>query len=447
MTRARQRVGRVRAESALAALDTQVMAIEAQLSARGESDVSDRLVRVEQLRERARGLAAVLVERRRSLERDKGQLLDAGVVANLEADAARFREELDAVVVALAAIEPASSSWSPTRRRSAANVRRCSTRSPPMPPAHRPRAQLPRSAASCAPSAHRTSAPWVTCGDSATGSTRSPNGAMRALDDEVAIPRRVRGGRLGRGAAGRRAAAGRSRPSRSRVGVTRHASRCAPMPPTPASTWTARVEALQMALDAARARAGAERLAGVDGVLGTLLDLIEIDEGWEPAVEAALGESLTAVVVDDPAAGRRALTALRSSDTSGAVLALGARPASSAPSSDRRCGAPTCASGRPGVSTLLDGLLGGAVRSTRCRRRGRRGVGASRGRRRDRRRRPVRAQRVASRRPPAAARPQRRSTMPSSSAAAAEAELALANDAARRRRTGAPVGAGRPKPN
>ncbi len=68
-------------KSALAALDTQVMAIEAQLSARGASDVSDRLVRVEQLRERARGLAAVLVERRRSLERDKGQLLDAGVVA------------------------------------------------------------------------------------------------------------------------------------------------------------------------------------------------------------------------------------------------------------------------------------------------------------------------------------------------------------------------------
>ena len=40
-------------KSALAALDTQVMAIEAQLSARGASDVSDRLVRVEQLRERA----------------------------------------------------------------------------------------------------------------------------------------------------------------------------------------------------------------------------------------------------------------------------------------------------------------------------------------------------------------------------------------------------------
>ena len=44
----------------------------------------DEMVRVEQLRERARGIAAVLVERRRSMERDRGQLMDAGVVANLE---------------------------------------------------------------------------------------------------------------------------------------------------------------------------------------------------------------------------------------------------------------------------------------------------------------------------------------------------------------------------
>ena len=55
----------------LASLDTAVMSVEAELSARGDSDVSDRLVRVEQLRERARGLAAVLTERRRSMERDR----------------------------------------------------------------------------------------------------------------------------------------------------------------------------------------------------------------------------------------------------------------------------------------------------------------------------------------------------------------------------------------
>jgi chromosome segregation protein len=56
-------------KSDLARLDTEIMSFEAQLSARGESDVSDRLVHVEQLRERARGLAGMLAARKRSLER------------------------------------------------------------------------------------------------------------------------------------------------------------------------------------------------------------------------------------------------------------------------------------------------------------------------------------------------------------------------------------------
>jgi len=78
----------------LAALDTEVLAAEADLSARGESGVNDELMRVEQLRERARGLAAVIAERRRSMERDQGQLIADDVVAALEADAAQMREEL-----------------------------------------------------------------------------------------------------------------------------------------------------------------------------------------------------------------------------------------------------------------------------------------------------------------------------------------------------------------
>ena len=43
--------------------------------------------------------------------------------------------------------------------------------------------------------------------------------------------------------------------------------------------WSARAEALAQALDEARARAGAERLAAVAGVVGTLLELVEVSEG------------------------------------------------------------------------------------------------------------------------------------------------------------------------
>ena len=85
----------------LSNLDTAVMADEAELTARGEAGTSDDLVRVEQLLGRARGQIAVLAERRRSVERDRGQLMDAGVVASLEADAATAREELARVTNSL----------------------------------------------------------------------------------------------------------------------------------------------------------------------------------------------------------------------------------------------------------------------------------------------------------------------------------------------------------
>jgi len=59
--------------------------------------------------------------------------------------------------------------------------------------------------------------------------------------------------------------------------------------------WSARSEALAQALDEARARAGAQRLAGLVGVVGTLLELVEVDEGWETAFEVAVGEALAAL--------------------------------------------------------------------------------------------------------------------------------------------------------
>src|SRR5439155_3179814 len=68
--------------------------------------------------------------------------------------------------------------------------------------------------------------------------------------------------------------------------------------------WSARADALSLALDQARARAGAERLADLEGALGTLIDLVDVDEGWEAAFEAAAGEALAAVVVDGPDTAR-----------------------------------------------------------------------------------------------------------------------------------------------
>ena len=82
------------------------MGIEAQLSARGASDVRDRLGNVERLIERADGLLGIIDERRRSLERDRSQGLDADVIATLEADVAGFRSELTEVEAGLAELQP-----------------------------------------------------------------------------------------------------------------------------------------------------------------------------------------------------------------------------------------------------------------------------------------------------------------------------------------------------
>ena len=348
-------------KSALAVLDTSVMSVEAQLSARGASDVSDKLVKVEQLRERARGLSAVLVERRRSLERDKGQLIDAGVVANLEADGARFAAELVEVIAELGTFEPAAAELDDEEAKfkdERSQVMDAVGTDQPASKAASAAAEVRGEARSIKSALERT------LGDLRRSTSRrdSLRERLQLVEEETARFRteceeagEVEGPLFDElGAAEEVLASAEAAVESAR---TRRAEAA-----DAASTASARAEALQLALDAARARAGAERLQGVDGVLGTLLDLIEIDTGWEPAVEAALGESLTAVVVSDPGAARSALDALRSSDTSGAVIALGSEfSAEQAPSVGDTVRS-HARSSQADVNALLDGLLGSAVR-------------------------------------------------------------------------------------
>ncbi|MCC5950883.1 MAG: AAA family ATPase [Acidimicrobiia bacterium] len=123
----------------------------------------------------------------------------------------------------------------------------------------------------------------------------------------------------------------------------------------------ARVEALALALDEARSRAGAERLSAVDGVLGTLLDLVATDEGYEAAFEAAAGEALSSVVVASEAAGRQALATLAAEELSGSVLALYHRGETPALPVEGRALRSHVRSTRPEVEALLDVLIGGVA--------------------------------------------------------------------------------------
>ena len=86
-----------------------------------------------------------------------------------------------------------------------------------------------------------------------------------------------------------------------------------------ANISAARAEALQMAMDANRSSATV--LRDVEGAIGSLSELIEIDAERRVAVQVALGDALSAMVARNVDAARRALQELRQSGRVGAVLA------------------------------------------------------------------------------------------------------------------------------
>jgi chromosome segregation protein len=338
-------------------LDAEVQATEARLSAMGGDDLGDALVRFESLREKARGLVAVLAERSRGIERDRGASVDQAVVASLEAEAARLAEELIEVEATAAELVPAA-------------------------------AELARAEADLAAVRQDFQTEWSEGVSTPTGAAAEVRGELAAVRASVersgaevnrgrnrveALEQKVarlanEAERLTAEVAGATAAEPRLRERVAQAEVIRAAAETEldeteevrRQADAERHTWTARADALALALDDARARAGAERLAAVEGMVGTLLDVVRVDPGWEPAFEAAAGEAITAVVVDSVAAGRRALAELRSGETAGAVLALGARRAAHAVVDGDAVRAHVRGI-RSGVDDLLDALVGGCV--------------------------------------------------------------------------------------
>src|SRR5207245_7986151 len=92
------------------------------------------------------------------------------------------------------------------------------------------------------------------------------------------------------------------------------------------------------------------------------MGLVDVDAGWEPAVEAALGEAVGLVAVVDEGAARDALARLADRGTTGAIVALtrvpargGSRPAAGEPVRGH------VRARRATIGPLLDTPLGTAV--------------------------------------------------------------------------------------
>jgi chromosome segregation protein len=342
----------------LTELDTAVLAAEAQLGALGGSAVGDVLAGLEALREKARGQLALLAERRRGVDRDRAAFVDQAVIASLEADSAQVRAELATLGREIEGLAPETEA-------------------------------LAEAEAGLAEARAAFDREWAGGVPEASGRAAEARGELGAL-----------GGALGRADGDQRRVAARAAQLRSKLDrldreaaeaaveiasaeaaepdlVTavevarrrRHASETAAQAAEQSRdaaqadrhAWAARRDALELALDEARARAGIERLAPVEGVMGTLLDLVDIDAGWEAAVEAACGEALAAVVLDSVDSARRALGVLADGDVPAAVLALGAAVA---PRPTPPPGEPVLAHVRPrraDVGSLLAGLFGAAV--------------------------------------------------------------------------------------
>ena len=349
--------------SALGHLDAQILASEAEVPVAGdaENDLAELLSRAEALKARASGVLALLNERQRSIRRSLSATVDVDVVASLEAEASDLGARLETTDQEALNLIPIADELAAAERSLAEETETVESRwggeeAPVGDPAAEVRGELGGLRAALERSA---------------GELRRLEARLEAIQERSA--------RLDGEAKRLHDLASEAAESRPHLADSEQQARAAEEGAERALSdaadrlraadaehhrWMAREEALSQALVQARARAGAERLSNVGGVVGTLLELVEIAPGFEAAFEAASGEVLAAVVVDGPGAARKALAELHRHDSAGAVMSLpgldgapkdlpevpGAEPLR------RRVRAVL-----PGVEGLLDQLLAGAV--------------------------------------------------------------------------------------
>ena len=306
--------------SSLAELDRQATAAAAELSSRRGEDLASSLGRLQGLVERARGLGGVLRERSRATAAALDAAADLDVVSTLESEGASLAEELASAGEEELALGPELAGLERGEEELARDER-----------AHRDEwgDGSERQVAEEALGLARGRLDLL---------RRSEGQARSALDGAEA-----RAGSLGRRAEALAASAedlaarGEAMAAESaRLGEEVVASEAAAAEALAAAQGSehaaaeaeqarhrtaARAEALARALEELHGAGGSELLRDVDGVVGTLVDLVEIDEGWERAFEAAVGAAVAAVVVQGRTAAREALSRLRRQGVTGAVLA------------------------------------------------------------------------------------------------------------------------------
>ena len=310
--------------SELSKLDTDIIALESDLSAQGAVDLGDALARLEGLSQRASGADDLLSERLRGIERERQATIDGDVVAAMRAEVSQLGEQLSEVDGLVAGLGPQQDELQQAEQsldhdRSAFELA-ISSVSGDGTEAAAGAAEVRGELAALRNSIESANSELSRIGARSESLATKEDGLKgRAVDEREILDVAVQFETQLVSSADESAAAHldaqerltKLRDDRAEADAVYRACE-------------ARVLALTEALSSARASAGVDALGEMDGLVGTLLDVVRIDPGWEAAVEAALGEALSAVVVESPEAARAALESFGSGRGQGAVIALDA---------------------------------------------------------------------------------------------------------------------------
>ena len=302
----------------LVTLDAKATAATAEMASRREEMLASTLGTLQGLAERARGTSSVIQERERSLRQALIASADENVIATLEADAAKLVIDLESLGADEQSLSELRGALSESRRlfedvatdyEATWASSSAESDDAALANARGQIALLERSLASLQESERRAS--------TRLAAARLRSSEVTAGHEQV-VKEKVRAANALEEA--QRESAESEKAAEHAQGERRQSDVALRHGADLAASTQARALTLARALDELSGAGGRAILGDLEGVLGSFLDLIEVDAGCERAVESAAGASVGAMVVDGRRSARAALTALRREGGVGLIL-------------------------------------------------------------------------------------------------------------------------------
>ncbi|AKL73066.1 condensin subunit Smc [Actinobacteria bacterium IMCC26256] len=298
-------------------LDLSVIDAERLLTIAGHGDLASMLARIEALRERARGIGALLAEKQRNVERELSAAADEGVVDNFVAEVGALREQLAAVDEEAAALSQTAASIASAEAEAALRRSEFAAQEAAVPDAGAAEAARRELAARRDALGRSEQEP-----ERLDARAREIAERLVRLSAEQAVLQTSTAEAAQRTESLVADATAQRSAFEAAVLSTQTTEEALRKAEAEASRWSARSEALALALDSARDAAGAARIDGLAGVVGPLVDHLSIEAGTEAAVASALGDAMRAIVVKGGDSVRLALDSLVAGDARALLLVV-----------------------------------------------------------------------------------------------------------------------------